>query len=76
MKPLESLRTACATGRDCQMVTVRRGHLRWLLRAYEDAAKVMPCSECVHVTECKSRDVTAWCARLERREPRPAGGEE
>jgi hypothetical protein len=32
---LTALRRACATGRDAQTVTVRRGHLRALLEAYD-----------------------------------------
>lgn len=63
-RALTALRAACATGRDCQTVTVRRGHLRWLLREYDRMLAALPCSECIHVTKCQSRDVTAWCSRL------------
>ena len=40
MKALTTLRRACATGRDAQTVTVRRGHLRWLLAEYDRAVGV------------------------------------
>ena len=39
-KAIESIRRACATGRDAQTVTVRRGHLRWLLAEYDRAVGV------------------------------------
>lgn len=41
-RALTALRTACATGRDCQTVTVRRGHLRWLPRAYMELTREPP----------------------------------
>jgi hypothetical protein len=34
-RALAALRRACATGRDAQTVTVRRGHLRELLAEYD-----------------------------------------
>jgi hypothetical protein len=34
-RALTALRRACATGRDAQTVTVRRGHLRELLAEYD-----------------------------------------
>jgi hypothetical protein len=41
-RALTALRRACVTGRDAQTVTVRRGHLRELLAAYDLASMRQP----------------------------------
>jgi hypothetical protein len=41
-RAITALRRACATGRDAQTVTVRRGHLRELLAAYDLASMRQP----------------------------------
>lgn len=59
-RAIESLRSACATGRDCQTVTVRRGHLRWLLDQYDrmrgEAAvaevRIAALARCDHAATC------------------------
>ena len=71
-KAIESIRRACATGRDAQTVVVRRGHLRWVLAEYERLAgvSVSPlvraergCMGCAHDgggSDCDACDYPEW----------------
>lgn len=71
-RALDALRRACATGRDAQTVTVRRGHLRWLLAEYDRAVGVtVPahiraergCMGCAHDgggSDCDACDYPEW----------------
>lgn len=78
-RALSALRRACATGRDAQTVTVRRGHLRALLAEYdrltrpavasEDTAD-LGCMRCVSEGACPCAEsechYPTWERRVER----------
>lgn len=84
-RALAAIRRACATGRDAQTVTVRRGHLRELLAEYdrltrpavasEDTA-YLGCMRCVSEGACTCAEsechYPTWERRVERVGPSDA----